>query len=201
MLRVRAAVILLLAAGCSTGQSDQMSAPAAQQKAADQQAVEAGAVGSAAAEAAAAPAPPPPPPSPIEGERPAATSGPGAAEPERPEEQAAPKQSDTGGAGSKKRVLAAVVKGLEGSLTEEQVTKTVASAKERLQMCYSNAEARLEVSLQISGAGGVSHAAAIRSDPADPRRSDCAIAALAKLKFPSPGQSLKLELAIYLEPK
>jgi len=39
-----------------------MSAPAAQQKAAGEQAVEAGAVGSAAAEAAALPPPPPPSP-------------------------------------------------------------------------------------------------------------------------------------------
>ncbi|NUO54621.1 MAG: hypothetical protein HOV80_37755 [Polyangiaceae bacterium] len=200
MFRARAAAFLFLVAGCSTGQSDQMSSTAPQPKAADEQAVEAGAVGSAAAEAAALPPPPPPQPTPADGERPAATAGPGAADPGSQKAEEQPSKSSSGG-GGKQRVFAAVVKGLQGSLTEEQVTKTVAGAKENLQACFSNAEARLEVSLQISGSGDVNNAGIIRSDPVDPRKSDCAAARLSKLKFPSPGQSLKLELALYLEPK
>jgi hypothetical protein len=200
MLRARFAAFFLVAAGCSTGSSDQSAAPAPPPpQAADGQAVGAGAVSSAAATAAALPSPA----LPREEPKPATTAEPSdvVEEPGSKKADERPSKSSTGGGGSKQRVFAAVVKGLQGSLTEEQVTKTVATVKENLQACFSNTEARLEVSLQISKGGDVGDAGIIRSDPVDPRKSDCAAARLSKLKFPPPGQSLKLELAIYLEPK
>lgn len=203
MLRTRAAALLVLVAGCG---SPDKSMPASQQAPLPQDEAAGakgglpsdGAAPSEAAATAALPVTPTAPPK--EAQKASESPSDDIGEGDAPKPESAAPKGGSGG-GGKKRVFAAVVKGLQGSLTEEQVTKTVSTVKDSLQACFGNAEARLEVSLQISGGGVVGDAGIIRSEPSDPRKSECAAGRLGKLKFPPPGQQLKLELAIYLEPK
>jgi hypothetical protein len=105
------------------------------------------------------------------------------------------------GGGGKRRVRLAVVGGLGGSLTQAQVEQTIEGAREGLQACYGNVEARLEVALQIGATGEVGDAAIMRSEPSAPKPIECAKLRLEKLKFPAPRSSVKLDLQIYLEPQ
>lgn len=97
-------------------------------------------------------------------------------------------------------VRLAIVSGLSGSLTQQQVEQTIAGARGALSACYGGAEARIEASIQISPSGEVGEAAIRRSEPGQPKQKECAEAQLAKLHFPPPNASLKLELGIFLEP-
>jgi hypothetical protein len=97
-------------------------------------------------------------------------------------------------------VRLAIVSGLQGSLTQQQVEQTIGAAREDLRACYGGADARVEVSLQISPSGEVADVGVRRSDPGQPKQKDCVEARLGKLKFPPPNASLKLELGIFLEP-
>ncbi len=197
--RAFAVVVASLAASCST--PDKSASPAPVEQAAEARQQEPAA--STAEAAAEAPAAAPPPSPAIEGPKPAdkQKQDDDIAEESAPKASPGETGSGKGGSGRGRRLFAAVVKGLQGSLTEEQVAKTVGEAKDALHACFANDEARLEVSLQIAGSGEVGDASIIRSSPPHPQKSECAGARLAKLRFPPPGQSLKLELAIYLEPK
>lgn len=108
-----------------------------------------------------------------------------------------------GGSGRAGRggVKLATVTGLQGSLTQQQVEQTIASAKSPLLACYGNAEARVEVSLQIGASGEVGDVAVRRSTPDQPKQKECAQLVLGKLRFPPPTASLKLDLAIVLDPE
>jgi hypothetical protein len=198
--RASAIVLASLVAACST--PDKSSSPAPVEQAAEARQQEAAATAAPEARLEEPAAAPPPTPA-IEEAKPAEKKK----QDDDVDEGAAPKASPgetgsgKGGSGRGRRVFAAVVKGLQGSLTEEQVAKTVGEAKDALHACFANDEARLEVSLQIAGSGEVGDASIIRSSPPHPQKSECAGARLAKLRFPPPGQSMKLELAIYLEPK
>ncbi len=133
-----------------------------------------------------------------EGEAKAAADSPA---PPRP--QAAPPSpaDDKAQKSGRRRVRLAVVKGLGGALTQAQVEETIEGARDALQRCYGSVEARLEVSLQIGATGEVADAAVTRSEPAQPRQSECAKLTLEKLKFPAPQSSVKLDLQIFLDPQ
>jgi hypothetical protein len=113
-----------------------------------------------------------------------------------------PETDSPGGGGdkaAKRKVRLAIVGGLGGSLTQAQVEQTIDGARDALYACYGNAEARIELALQIGATGEVSEVAIRKSEPATPKSSECAQLALEKLKFPAPRSTVKLDLAIYLE--
>jgi len=122
--------------------------------------------------------------------------------PATPRPQAAPSPADDKAQKSgRRRVRLAVVRGLGGTLTQAQVEETIEGARDALQRCYGSVEARLDVSLQIGATGEVADAAVTRSEPAQPRQSECAKLTLEKLKFPAPQSSVKLDLQIFLDPQ
>lgn len=110
---------------------------------------------------------------------------------------------DSAGGGRERRggVKLATVTGLQGSLTQQQVEQTIAGSKSQLLACYGNTEARVEVSMQIVASGEVGEVAVRRSTPDQPKQRECAAVILGKVRFPPPNASLKLDLAIVLEPE
>ncbi len=133
----------------------------------------------------------------------ASPEGPGAADDladvDAPKQRKSAGSEETADTRKGRRVFAAVVSGLDGSLTQEDVTEGLAKQRQAMQRCVGDAGTRVDVSLEVGVTGEVGDAEVTRMDPLDVRGRDCVKTSLERVVFKRPGKPLKLGLTLHLD--